>query len=90
MEKNDWIKDAFKQVVSHDKKAEAEAYGKVASEKNEIIMLSSSIFAGIDEMDKIAKFTLENGLEDHFSRFCLALTMCFFSEGYKAGREAQP
>ena len=90
MAKNDWIDDAFKQAVGHDEKAEMEAFGRIISEKNDAIMLASSVYAGVSEMDSIAKLILENGLVDAFSRFCLAFSMIYFSEGYKAGREAQP
>lgn len=46
MAKNDWIDDAFKQAVGHDEKAEMEAFGRIISEKNDAIMLASSVYAG--------------------------------------------
>ena len=87
MDNNDWIKEGFKGAFGLQD--EAEAFDNARKEEGEAILITSGFFAG-DGIERLSKVILENGLAETFSRFIDGISMGFFSEGYKAGREAQP
>ena len=83
-----WIKKTFNDIEENDIDAEAEAYLKTEKEMGDAIVQNAAYTSGMKEMNDISKLLLDKGLAPTLALFVNYVGMGFFSEGYKAGKEA--
>lgn len=83
-----WIKKTLKEIEKKNNDAEAEAYFRIEKEVGDNIVKKAAYTSGMKEMNDLSKLMLDHGLAETFSLFVNYVGMGFFSEGYKAGKEA--
>ena len=83
-----WIKKTLKDIEKKNIDAEAEAYFRIEKEIGDTIVSKAAYASGMRKMNELSKLMLDHGLAETFSLFINYVGMGFFSEGYKAGKEA--